>query len=56
MNKECYICGQIWDPEKKPAEEYVKTKRKSILYFHRSCFEKERREHATSYNMEEKHI
>ena len=52
----CYICGESWDADKKPATEYVKTKRKSELFFHRSCFEKERREHAKSYNMEEKHI
>lgn len=35
----CYICGDCWDADRKPATEYVKTKRKSELFFHRSCFE-----------------
>ena len=44
IHNECIICGQVYDDHKRPAEEYVKTKRKTIIYFHYSCYIKEKKE------------
>lgn len=38
IHNECIICGQIWDPEKKPAEEYVKNKKKKYIVFSQIMF------------------
>lgn len=36
---ECIICGQIYDKTGRTCTEEVKTKRKTMMYFHYSCFE-----------------
>ena len=35
----CIICNQIYDKEGRTCNEHVKTKRKTEVFFHYSCFE-----------------